>query len=353
MNKKILIVLTLIVVLSVGFYFYRQHQSKPSGAAFQQSAVFVSTQTAKTSTWSTPLQAVGNVRAAKSIEVSTDASGIVDTIAFRSGQQVAAGQILVKLRSDSIKSALDKANIALKIDTKNYERSKTLLPHHYISQSDIDTLVANIDKDKADVKQQQALLAQLEIKAPFSGWLGIRQVELGQYLPAGQAIVDLEALDNVYVDFDVPERYISKVSVNDAITVTVDSYPKKVFTGKVIALAHAIDSKSRTLKVRAQVVNQTQQLLTGMSVNVVMGNQQGQQLIIPQSALNYSPKGTGVYVIDDKNTAHWRPVVVGERQQNLVSVAKGVKAGEKIVIAGQQKLHEGSQIVENNDDLLS
>lgn len=353
MKKKTLIILSILILITItSIYLYRRFHAKPPVNQFAKNAVFVSTQVVKASTWVAQLQAIGTVRAAKSIDVSTDASGIVTTIAFRSGQQVQAGQLLVKLRTDSVESALTKAKIALQNDLKNYQRFKALLPSHYVSQSDIDTLRATIAKDKADVAQQQASLNQLIIKAPFTGYLGIRQIEVGQYLPAGQAIVNLESLDTVYVDFDVSERFIDKVKVGDQITVSSGSYTNKQFTGKILALSHAIDAKNRSLKVRAQVENPNQLLLTGMSVNVIVGNRQANQIIIPQTALNYGPKGTGVYVIDAKNTVHWRAVSVGERQQNLASITKGLRAGEKIVTAGQQKLREGSQIVENNDDLL-
>ena len=349
-TRFIFIVFILLVVIVVVTCIHR----KSSPASHRpQNKIVVSTLKINQQNWQPIIQVVGNVKASKSILIASELSGIITDISFDSGQTVAKGQLLVKLRADSTEAALLKAEATRQNDLRNYQRRKALLPSHYISESDVDSAKTAVEKDQADVKQQQAILAQHSMVAPFSGVVGIRQVEIGQYLTVGQTVVNLESIDPVVVDFAIPEKSVNRIMIGEDVDILSDAYPGEVFSGKVVATSNAIDINSRSLQVRVSVPNSHKKLLSGMSVNVTVKEPSQNQIVVPQSALTYNPEGVGIYMLDSKQVAHWHPITVGERRNDGAVILQGLTSNDVIVIAGQQKLQEGTVVSVNNHDLIA
>ncbi len=294
--------------------------------------------------WSPALQVTGNITAAKSVQVSSETAGMVDVIHFDSGQWVSQAQPLVALEDKEVKAALQKVEAKWQGDLKYYKRIKTLLNSHVISVADVDNALTKVKEDEADVAAQKALLAQHHIVAPFSGVVGIRQVEKGQYVNAGQPLVNLEQLDPVYVDFNVPERLIKQIVVGATVHVKVIAYPDKLFTGAIAATSNALNVETRSMTVRATMANPKKELLSGMSAQVMVIQPSRNNIVVPQSALAYDPGGVGVFVVDEKNIARWRYVTVGPRYGEDAVILAALKPGEKVVIAGQQKLQDGIEV---------
>jgi membrane fusion protein (multidrug efflux system) len=227
-----------------------------------------------------------------------------------------------------------------------------------VSQATLDTDSANLKNAKAQVVQQQAILDKKILRAPFDGQLGVRVVDLGQYLSAGSVIVTLQALDPIFVDFFVPQQSVDQVRLGQTVTVKVDAFRDKIFTGEISALNPKVDTGSRNLQVRAVLQNPDHKLLPGMyaTVDIAIGAPLN-YITLPQTAISYNPYGDTVYVVDNKGTdANGKPqliarqtfVTAGATRGDQVAVLKGVGEGDMVVTAGQIKLHNGSAILINN-----
>lgn len=346
---KLTLIIIAIIILTSAYYSFKKYNFKQSE---KFAPVVVSTTTVNSQNWESSIQFNGEVKAYRSIQLSSEISGIVSEINFKSGGNVEAGQKVITLKSDDVQALISKVQHQLQNDEINYQRRKALLPSHYISQADVDNAYATVAKEKAELEFQQSILKKHTILAPFTGKIGISNVEIGQYIRAGQPIVILENNNPIYVDFYVPEKLIHLLNLNKTIYIKTIAYPEIIFTGKIIAISPAIDPNTRSLPIRAIVSNPNNQLFSGMSVIIHLNQITTPQLIIPQSALTYTPNETGVYIIDQKNISHWRPVVVGDRKNNSALIISGLKAGETIVTAGQMKLQEVTPVNVNNTSQL-
>ena len=347
-------VIAAVILFAIGGWAY-VHYFKSSKASLppMMPPSTVATTIVKQTSFQPQLQAIGNVKASQSIDVSSEVAGTVKNIHFISGQTIQAGQSLVVIDADDVAAEVRKAQATLANDSRYYQRQKALLPSHFVSEADVDAEHTKVKEDEAALNQYQAELQQHYITAPFSGIVGINQVDLGQYIKPGDTIVNLEQLTPAYIDFSIPEKYLSLIHVGDRVQMTTQAYPKQVFEGKIIATSSRIDENSRSLAVRAVAPNNDKKLLSGMSVNLILPQTGSNAILIPQVALSYDPKGALVYVIDSRQIAHLRYVQVGERRGDHVVILSGLKAGETAVIAGQQKLHEGSKVQINNNVLPS
>jgi len=225
-----------------------------------------------------------------------------------------------------------------------------------VSQATLDSDKANLKNAKAQAAQQQAILDKKTLQAPFAGHLGIRAVDLGQYLPAGTAIVTLQALDPVYMDFFVPQQSVDRIRIGAAVAVKVDAFKDQTFPGEISAINPKVDTSSRNVQIRATLKNPDHKLLPGMyaTVDIVTGSPEN-YVTLPQTAITYNPYGNTVYVVDNKGAdgkqqlvARQTFVTTGLTRGDQVAVLKGVSAGETVVIAGQIKLHNGSPVIINN-----
>jgi membrane fusion protein (multidrug efflux system) len=326
-----------------------------AGAArAQEPPAVVTTAVAKVDSWQDKLEAVGSVRAARGADLAAEVAGIVDSVGFESGIDVAAGTVLIKLRPNDDAAKLAELQAGADLAAANLARDQKQFRAQAVSQATIDADDSKLRQARAQVAQQEALMAQKVVRAPFAGKLGLRQVDVGQYLPAGTMIVTLQALDPLFVDFYLPQQTLGEVRQGQAVTLSVDAYPGRVFKASVTAISPKLDQASRMAQLRATVANPDRSLLPGMFATVDLDVGAPKRYItLPQSALVYNPYGSTVYVADGaKGTSvHTVLVKTGPTRGDQVAVLDGLHEGDVVVTSGQVKLHPGSVIVVNNSIL--
>ena len=313
---------------------------------------------ADVSEWQPKITAVGSLRAVSGADLSLEVSGVVETLAFNSGDDVDKGTVLLKLRSDDDQAKLESLQATADLYTITYDRDLKQFKLQAVSQATLDTDAANLKNAKAQVAQQQAILDKKFLRAPFGGHLGLRQVDLGQYLGAGTVIVTLQALDPIFLDFFVPQQAIDQVRLGQSIAAKVDAYQDQAFTGEISAINPKVDANSRNVQVRATFKNADHKLIPGMYATVDIPTGAPQNLItLPQTAITFSPYGDTVYIVDSKGAgADGKPqlvarqsfVTTGATRGDQVAVLKGVSEGDMIVTSGQLKLHNGSTVLIDN-----
>ena len=318
----------------------------------------VSTIVAQESVWQPTLQALGSFSASKQASLSAEVSGLVTAIRFDSGQKVHAGQTLVELNPAPLQAQLAQLEAQAALAELNLKRDEAQLKVQAISQATVDTDRAAVKTTQAQVAVQKALIAQKTIRAPFSGQLGIRQVDLGQYLAPGATVVTLQKLDPMEIDFTVPQSQIDLVRVGMPAQIETSAVPGRTFAGRVTAIEPQIDTATRNLKVRARVPNPRHALLPGVFATVrLTQGKPAQYVTLPNAAVAYNPYGATVFIVTDAGkgpdgkptlTVQQRFITTGLTRGDQVAVLKGVKVGETVVTAGQLKLHNGSAVVVNN-----
>lgn len=316
----------------------------------------VSTTTATVSEWQPKLTAVGSFRAVSGADLALQQSGIVDRIYFESGKDVLAGDVLLDLHKEddvaklqSLEATADGSGITLR-------RDQGQLKINAVSQATVDADVVNQRNAIALVNQQKALVDQKTLKAPFAGRLGVRQVDVGQYLTAGTTIVTLQALDRLYVDFNLPQQAIDQIKIGEDVVARVDAYPKQTFKGQILAINSKVDQASRNLQVRAIFNNTQRKLLPGMFAVVdVSVDKPSQYVTLPQTAIVYNPYGNAVFLAVKKEDAGANALVArqvfvktGLTRGDQVAVVSGIEPGAVVVTAGQVKLRNGTLLDVNN-----
>jgi len=310
--------------------------------------------------WQNRLPAIGTLKALQGVDLSLEIAGTVKAVQFESGQKVKVGQPLVQLDSDVEKALLGTAEADLGLAQVEYGRGSKLVGESAISRGDFDKLAATQKKAAATVAQLNASLAKKRILAPFSGTIGIRQVDVGDYLASGTVIATLQDLTSLYADFFVPEQMLPKLALGQQVQVSVAAYPGE-FTARISAINPKVEDATRNVLIRATLPNPDSKLLPGMfiSLQVLLG-QDTAQLVLPESAITYTLYGNSVYVVVPKKNADGQPeqnskgepllqverrfVETGERRGGLVIIGKGVKAGEQVVTGGQLKLDNGTAV---------
>jgi membrane fusion protein (multidrug efflux system) len=361
MAKRMILMLVLVALVLGGIFGWEYVKAgfiKQFLAGFGNQPQTVATTVAGPQPWQPQLKAVGSLRAVNGADLSLEVSGIVDQIQFKSGDDVKAGAPLLTLRSEddvaklqSLEAQTDLARITLDRDQKQYKVQA-------ISEQVLDTDTANLKNDKALADQQRAIVAKKFVKAPFDGHLGIRQVDIGQYLTAGTTIVTLQALDPIFVDFTLPQQAMAQLQVGQKVTALVDTYPGVRFVGELVAIDPKVDSSTRNLSIRAAFKNPDHKLLPGMYATAQIDTGTPEQFVtLPQTAITYNAYGSTVFLVEDKGKddkgqpilqARQTFVTVGETRGDQVAVLKGVKAGDQVVVAGQVKLRNGSPVIVNN-----
>jgi membrane fusion protein (multidrug efflux system) len=340
----------------MGFVNFRAAIIKTVMASLADPPQTVSTTVADISDWQTSLTAVGTFRAISGADLSLQQSGVVDAIHFESGKDVKTGDILLDLRKEdqvahlaSLQATADGYAITLR-------RDQGQLKINTVSQATVDSDEVNLRNARAQVAQQQATVDQMTLRAPFSGRIGVRQVDVGQYLTAGTTIVTLQALDRLYVDFMLPQRVVDQVQVGQSVEARVDAVPGQPFKGQIEAINSKVDSTSRNVQVRALFDNSGHKLLPGMfaAVDISVGEPEP-RLTLPQTAVVYSPYGNSVFVAakaqaDGKEglVARQTFIQTGPTRGDQVAVLSGIGAGEVVVTAGQIKLRNGTKLLVDN-----
>lgn len=318
----------------------------------------VSTAKAELLTWQPTVQALGTLRASQQASLSTPVGALVTGIHFESGQHVRAGQELVALDPAPLQAQLQQLQAQLHLAQLNLQRDRAQLAAQAVSQAVVDTDQATVQADEAGVAAQKALIAQHIISAPFPGRLGLRHVDLGQYLAPGGVAVTLQKLDPMLIDFNVPQSQVDMVRVGMVGKLTSNSVPGRTFSAKVIAIEPQVDTATRNLTVRAEVRNPGEKLLPGVFASVRLDRGSPESYItLPNAAVTYNPFGETVYVIKDEGkgadgkphlVAEQRFITTGPQRGDQVAVLKGLKAGETVVTSGQLKLRNGTPVVINN-----
>lgn len=360
-TKRMIIMLIIAAVVVGGLVWFQQFKTTMIGKAIKGMSnppQTVSTMVAQESSWQPTVEALGNLSASQQASLSAEVGGLVTAIHFDSGEKVRAGKALVELNPSPLKAQLAQLQAQAALAELNLKRDTAQLKAQAISQAVVDTDAATLKSAQAQVAAQQALIAQKTITAPFSGQLGIRQVNLGQYLAPGTAVVTLQKLDPMEVDFTVPQNQIDLVHVGMNAEVQTSAVPGKTFEAKVTAVEPQVNTTTRNLTVRARVSNPKGELLPGVFATVHITQGQPQQYVtLPNAAVAYNPYGATVFIVKDdgkgpdgkpKLIAEQRFITTGPTRGDQVAVLKGVKAGETVVTAGQLKLRNGSPILVNN-----
>ena len=355
-HKQVLGVVAVLVVVFGGLFggkYYANYRTAQENLHRAQPPVAVSTAVAHDRDWSPEVDVVGSLEAVQGTEITAQIAGNVTAIAFRSGEAVQRGQLLVRLDDSSEQAQLHADQARLTLAQATLERSRKLYAAHAASQSDLQTAEAGAAAAQAAVEGDKATLRKLDIAAPFAGKAGIRAVSLGQYVSPGTAIVDLQSYDPLLLDFSLPQSTVSELGVGQKVSFTVNSYGGKSFDGKVTALGSRVDPATRNIALQATLPNPHDLLRPGMygSVRMTVGRT-AHGVVVPDSAITYSTFGDNVFVVTGDAghglSAHQRVVQVADRRNGLVLVASGIEDGETVVTAGQQKLRDGTAVAVNN-----
>jgi len=351
-----MLAVVVIVVAGLGFVKYRQIQTAiAQGSSFAPPPDAVTTVVAKSETWPSTLDVIGTTAAIQGVTVSADLPGVVDKIHFESGEAVHAGDVLVELDTRQERAQLAAAESDRDLARINSERDRQLVKEGVIAQTQFDNSSAQQKSTEAKVGEIKATIERKTIRAPFSGILGIRQINLGQYLAAGQAIVSLQALNPIYVNFGVPQQQSSLVRTGRTLLLTSDDVPGVEFKGRVTAIDSVVNEATRNIQVQATLPNPGGKLRPGMFVQVALGLGANREVIaLPASAINYAPYGDSVFVVtNDKDPKGNRKVrqqfvkVEGSRGDQ-VAVVSGLNSGDEVVSSGVFKLRNGAAVQVNN-----
>ncbi len=343
MIKRILLIITLSVLIFGGLFgwkFYRDRQAQSQMQA--PPPVVVAVTEVKREQWQPYLTSVGSLVAVSGIDVSNELAGTITAIYFESGQSVKKGQLLITLDTSTDEAELKGLQADAQLAQVRFERYEKLIGKQFISRSDYDQSRAQLAQAQSAVKAKLSVIAKKRIRAPFDGKLGIRLVDIGEYLAEGSAIVPLQKLDPIYVDFTLPEQHLGGLAIGQKMTVTVQAYPGKLFNGTISAMNPLIDIGTRSIKLRATLANPEQILRPGMFADVqVLSSRKQDVLTLPDTAITYNPYGDSVFVVESGAqglTVQRRQVKTGETREGRVQIIEGLKAGERVVSAGQVKL---------------
>ncbi|MGB5830494.1 MAG: efflux RND transporter periplasmic adaptor subunit [Thiohalocapsa sp.] len=381
MFLRILLVLLFLAAMIGGLAYLKFQQIQGEIAMFSQPMPpsAVSAVSVEAMSWQPQLKAVGNVQAVQGVLVNNQVAGQVERILFESGDLATKGQALVQLDTEVDEADLAGLVASLDLAETQLRRNQKLLKDRAVSQGDFDEISAQVSQAKAQVQSKQALIEKKTIRAPFDGQLGIRRVNLGQFLVAGSAIAELEALDPVYVDYALPERHLAKLSPGQPVQISVSAYPNQVFDGSIRAISPAVNRETRNVQVRALFENPDRLLRPGMFARVeTLLPKKDQVLTLPRQAVTFNTYGDSVFVIQEqaagetgetptgapddaagasdkdaesdgqqpqKLVVQRRQIRTGDVRGDQVEVLEGLSAGEQIVSAGQVKLRNGAEVV--------
>ncbi|HLV88365.1 MAG TPA: efflux RND transporter periplasmic adaptor subunit [Candidatus Sulfotelmatobacter sp.] len=354
----VMVVVMLALVGGLGFVKFKQVEfAIAQGASFQLPPTAVTTVVAERETWPSTVSVIGTVAAIQGVTVSADLPGTIDKIHFESGQWVHEGDTLVELDTRQERAQLASLEAQRDLAKVNYDRAQQLVNAGVISHSDYDSATAQQKATEAQVGDTRAAIARKTIRAPFSGLLGIRQVSLGQYLAAGQAIVSLQSLNPIYVNFGVPQQDTGKVVLGHVLRVTNSDLPGMSFMGRITALDSVISEQTRNIQVQATLTNKDNKMRPGMFVQVELPMGEARSVIpLPASAINYAPYGDSVYVVADMKDPKGNSYR-GVRQQvvkiegsrgDQVGITSGLNPGDEVVSSGVFRLRNGAAVLVNN-----
>ena len=360
MAKRMFVMLTLTIVFvaGLGFVKFKQIQTAiAQGAAFQPPPEAVTTVVAAREPWRSTLNVIGTMAAVRGVTVSADLAGIVEQILFESGESVREGQVLVVLDTRQEEAQMAAAEAQRVLTRLNFNRMQDLLDQRVVSKAEFDSATAESRQAEARVGEIRAAIERKTIRAPFSGILGIRRVNKGQYLAGGDPVVPLQSLNPIYVNFGVPQQALSQVRVGRPIRVTTENLANVGFDGRISAIDSVVDQTTRNIQVQATLANPDGKLRPGMFVQTEMMLGSEQHIVaLPASAISYAPYGDSVFVVtgmkDDKGHAYrgvrQQFVKLGPARGDQIAVVSGINPGDEVVTSGVFKLRNGAAVQINN-----
>lgn len=369
-RKRMILMLVAVLVIFGGVFGIKAMIGAQTNKFFDnmpQPAVAVSSAIARTETWRDDAEAVGTFVAVNGADVTTESGGVVRSIEFEAGQPVRAGAVLVRLNSANEEATLRSLEAAAALARTQAERWRKLGADKLVSLDEVQSRVTAAATAQAQVDAQRALIAQKTIRAPFSGVLGIRKVNLGQFVGPGDAIVSLQQLDPIYLDFSLPEQRMGELVEGTMVRATLDAIPGEVFDGRVTAVEPLVDPDTRNFKAQATLQNPDGKLRPGSFARVrfALGGEK-QVVVIPQTAVSFNPYGNAVFVISkvkrkqgetdmqgkpltgDKLIVTQRFIKTGATRGDLIAVSEGLKPGEQVVTSGLLKLRNDAEVTINN-----
>ena len=360
MAKRMILMLVMMAVLIAGLGFIKMRQFEAMAeqfASMQPPPEAVTTIVAKRDTWPSTQTAIGTIAAVQGVTVSADLPGLVERIDFDSGHAVKQGDILVQLDTKQEQAQLAAAEAQLELTRLNHQRMKGLVEQDAVSRAEYDAAAAADKQADAKIREVRATIARKTIRAPFSGVLGIRQVNLGQYLTGGDAVVPLQSLNPIYVNFGVPQQDAALMRQGREVRVTVGEGGGTGFSGRITAVDSIVDETTRNVQVQATLANPGGQLRPGMFVqtHVTLGAPQP-VIALPASAVNYAPYGDSVFIVTEMKSPQGQPykgvrqqvVKLGPARGDQVAVLSGINPGEEVVTSGVFKLRSGVAVQVNN-----
>lgn len=356
----------LIMLLGVGIIFggilgykaFQMQMIKKSMASQKMPPVTVTATKVESKDWQPQLKAVGSLRAIRGVDVTCETAGLVRAVTFRPGQNVSEGDLLVQLNADSDIAQLHSMEAATALAKSICERDRKQYAIKAISLAVLDADEADLKSKQAQLEQQKALVEKKFIRAPFDGRLGLSTVNLGQYLNPGDKIVTLQSLDALYNDFNLPQQELGRIKKGQAVIAVSDTYPGRIFQGKITTINPKVDSDTRNIQVESVINNSRHELLPGMYVTVEVQTGGTQKyLTLPQTAVSFNPYGEMVFIVEkgakdtsghETLTVKQTLVTVGPTRGDQVAILSGVKEGDVVVTSGHFKLKPGSDVVINN-----
>jgi membrane fusion protein (multidrug efflux system) len=355
-RTKIIIAIGLIICVIAVLAGVKGMQFKTMidrGKSFAPPPETVSTVEARNESWQGTLSAIGSIRAAQGVDVTTELPGTIREISFESGAAVEEGAVLVRLDVSTEEAQLRSVDAQFNLARINLERVEKLRADNTVSEAELDTARSTLNQFKANADAIRAAIEKKTIRAPFAGLLGIRLVNLGQYLEAGKPIVSLQSLTPVFADFSLPQQELRRLQTGMPVHVGTDTYPDKVFEGTLTAINPDLDEVTRSVPLRATFENKERLLRPGMFAKVaVLLPEQQDMVIIPSTSVLSAPFGDSVFVVEQGTNSNLvvrqQFIKTGPARGDFVSVMNGLKSGEKIVSSGVFKLRNGLPVVENN-----
>jgi len=354
----------LLLGLIFGFNQLKTFMIKHFIAGMGLPPATVSTMVVETTAWQPKLSSVGNVRAFRGVDLSTEIGGLVQAVPIKSGMDVKEGDLLIKLNDASDVAQLNSLKALADLAKVINERDRQQLEIQAISKNVFDTSKADAKSKQAQVEQQTALVAKKNLNAPFSGRVGIVMINPGQFVNPGDKLLTLQTFDPIFVDFNIPQSNAEQIQVGQEIVVTTDAFKGSSFTGKVTAVSPKVDTNTRNIQIEAQLANPDKKILPGMfaNVNIKLGDEV-KMLTLPQTAVTYNPYGSTVFIAKPtgKKDKQGKPafeaqqvfVTTGPTRGDQVAILKGVEEGATVVTSGQLKLKNGTPLIVNNKVLPS
>lgn len=358
MLLRVLLMLAVVAALAGGLAVtkWRQITAMQAQFAVPQPPTPVAVVSVEKTAWQRRIRGTGSLTAVQDVFVTNEVPGIVTALHFDSGQRVAQGAPLMNLDATVDAAVLDGLVAERRLAELQYERAAKLVKDRTLPRSEYDAAAARRARVEADVLAQRAQIAKKTVRAPFAGTLGIRRVDLGEYLEAGAPIVSLQSLSPIYLDSAIPERYLPKLVPGQEVTLRVQAWGDETFTGRLVAIEPGVDPATRMVRVRAEIPNTDERLRPGMFAEVeAIEDTRQDVLVVPATAITYTPYGNSVFVIStgkDSMTVERRQVETGETRDGKVAILGGLAAGAQVVAVGQNRLRNGMRVQIVPDDTL-